>query len=596
MVLVLLNFGYLFAAAFLTGFTVLSFWEPAGSAGRKLLPATVPDILMAGLAACTVYAQFFSLFAGVDQAAVLVLTALCIAAAVIKRNQLLAYIRNRAKETGRGQWFLYGFLVLLIVYGASRGYMHTDTGLYHAQSIRWIEEYGVVPGLGNLHSRFAYNSAAFPLSALFSMRHIAGQSMHCVPGFMALLVAVQCCSLTGIKKRGRVRLSDFAKVGAVYYLTVLFQEMVSPASDYFAMLTLWYVLIRFLELMERREKEARPYALLCLGLVFAMTLKLSAAIFLLLTVKPAVILLREKRYKEIGLYLGAGILIALPWLIRNVLISGWLFYPFTWFDVFPVDWKIEKGYADSDAVEIQVYARMLYDVYLYDTPFTGWAGGWFRQLKGLEKVWVLASAGSVVIGGFMCLDSVWKGIRNIAVYGNKQPDEAKTAKKPVNRMAESAEWLAWYDWLLYEAVLIIGYFFWQFSAPLIRYGYIYVVLLPMVTAGACYILLAEWALFRDRCAARRTEYMFFAGVLLLFLCYKSVHLAGSIRSTFRQPYYFRQQDYGDFPADTYEVDGVTVYVPLSGGQIGYNKFPSSPIVQEDLSLRGKDIRSGFRKG
>ena len=44
--------------------------------------------------------------------------------------------------------------------------MHVDTGLYHAQAIRWIEEYGVVCGLGNLHSRFAYNSAAFALCAL----------------------------------------------------------------------------------------------------------------------------------------------------------------------------------------------------------------------------------------------------------------------------------------------------------------------------------------------------------------------------------------------------------------------------------------------
>ena len=42
-------------------------------------------------------------------------------------------------------------LMLLFSYGASRGYLHFDSGLYHAQAIRWIEEYGVVPGLANLH-------------------------------------------------------------------------------------------------------------------------------------------------------------------------------------------------------------------------------------------------------------------------------------------------------------------------------------------------------------------------------------------------------------------------------------------------------------
>ena len=94
--------------------------------------------------------------------------------------------------------FLAG-LVLLMAYGTSRGYMHVDTGLYHAQAIRWIEEYGVVPGLGNLHSRFAYNSAAFPLCAVYSMRWLGGslfpEGMHAVQGFLALLVGIHCASL-----------------------------------------------------------------------------------------------------------------------------------------------------------------------------------------------------------------------------------------------------------------------------------------------------------------------------------------------------------------------------------------------------------------
>ena len=44
-------------------------------------------------------------------------------------------------------------LVLFFAYAASHGYLHVDTGLYHAQSIRWAEEYGAVPGLALLHNR-----------------------------------------------------------------------------------------------------------------------------------------------------------------------------------------------------------------------------------------------------------------------------------------------------------------------------------------------------------------------------------------------------------------------------------------------------------
>lgn len=167
----------------------------------------------------------------------------CAVCAVLLRRQLAAFILGKWRESSPGGRLFLAVLVLLMAYGTSRGYMHVDTGLYHAQAIRWIEEYGVVPGLGNLHSRFAYNSAAFPLCAIYGMRWMAGgswtESMHAVQGFLALLVGIQCCGLGRLAKRKRVLVSDFVRVGAIYYLTVLYREMVSPASDYFAMLLLF---------------------------------------------------------------------------------------------------------------------------------------------------------------------------------------------------------------------------------------------------------------------------------------------------------------------------------------------------------------------
>ena len=45
-----------------------------------------------------------------------------------------------------------------------------DTGLYHAQYIKWIRNYPVVPGLGNLHGRFAFNSMFLVLSGLLTYK------------------------------------------------------------------------------------------------------------------------------------------------------------------------------------------------------------------------------------------------------------------------------------------------------------------------------------------------------------------------------------------------------------------------------------------
>ena len=88
------------------------------------------------------------------------------------------------------------------------------------------------------------------------------------------------------------------------------------------------------------------------------------------------------------------------------------------------------------------------------------------------------------------------------------------------------------------------------------------------------------------------------GVFLLclsvLLLYKAVDLAGAVRESAVQPYYIRQQEYGTFEAFTYEVDGVTIYVPSDGGRIGYDKFPSSPRVQDIELRRPGDLSSGFR--
>ena len=145
-----------------------------------------PDsVIMTGVVALTVYAQVFSLFYKVGLAANIVLIFITIILALFTQRDFMSTGRQLVSQLRVWQWITWGILFVLFAYGASRGEIHYDTGLYHAQSIRWIEEIGVVPGLGNLHNRLAYNSAAFSLTALFSVPFVAGQSLHGMSGFLA---------------------------------------------------------------------------------------------------------------------------------------------------------------------------------------------------------------------------------------------------------------------------------------------------------------------------------------------------------------------------------------------------------------------------
>ena len=576
MCMILIQWCYFALIAFVTGFTALFLFERRF--GYRVKSAV--SVLMAGLLTLNVYAQYFSLFSGVGLRANALLCAFVLMAAVVLRKRIKNFLKQKMEETGRGRLLLYGFLVLLFAYGSSRGYMHYDTGLYHAQSIRWIEEYGVVPGLANLHSRFGYNSAAFALCALFGGAGLTKYPMHCVQGFFALLCAVKCTALLDLTRRKRVLVSDFLSAGCVFYLVAVFRELVSPASDYFAMLILFFVVITWAQLLERREFSAVPYALLSLYLVYGATVKLSAAGMLVLALYPGILLIRQRKWGQIACYIGLGVFIALPWLARNAMISGWLFYPFTFPDLFDVDWKISKGYADSDAAEIQVYAKEIFDVYQKDMPFSGWFPNWLQAQTVLDRVLVGCAwlAVPVSVLHLMAVAGKRVGARLSGAAGKK-------GRKGAPGMTLVGENGSCWAFALLEAAALLGFLIWQFGAPLVRYGYFFVLFLPLVAFGGLYA----------RFFGREGGFRIFAGLLVAFLLYRGYNLGNMVLELWREPWYVYQQDYGTWPAETYQVDGVTIYVPLDRGQIGYDKFPSSPVVQPIELRDGKAIESGFRQ-
>ena len=482
------------------------------------------------------------------------------------------------------------FLFFLFAYGTSRGIIHYDTGLYHAQSIRWLEEYGVVKGLGNLHCRLAYNSSSFAMSALYSMAFLGGQSYHCAAGFLSWILAKVCMEVIGALRKRRLHTGDFARAMGIYYLVIIFDEMVSPASDYFMVLLAFYIVIRFLELAECEVKEILPYALLCVLGVFLMTVKLSAALILLLVIYPAYYLIRDNRWKETALYLALGVVTALPFFIRNVLLSGWLVYPFTQIDLFHVAWKIPKGVADYDAKEIQVWGRGYTDVTRYDISAREWLPDWFRSLAGSDKLLVAAAVVSLAV-------LFVYGLGMLCGWWRRRPGI-----------------------LIVQVTVACSFIFWLFTSPLIRYGCVYVYLMPAVVIGGVYDAILTRTEERSgrrngvklhsqsgadvwenganamKSAAEPVSVKVFrlcGMIAVMFLViYKCAALGKEIVGSYRNDYWIAQKDYENYETQSYEINGVTFYYPVNGDQVGYKAFPSAP-AKTDVQLLGEGIEDGF---
>lgn len=575
MLFVLINWIYVSVTSFLIGTAFSGLvkrwfgWEVKSTS----------ETMFYGLIWATVYAQVFSLFGGVGVLANGILLAVCIVITLVWRKSIKSALAQSIKRSGRVHGAAVLMLVLIWSYCTSRGYMHYDSDLYHAQSIRWIEEYGVVPGLGNIHVRFAYNSSFFALSALYSMKFLGGQSLHAVNGFFALLLSVEVLKAFRRKRfqtaggkqkllqkesgmtgsEPMFRLSDFARLGAFYYLTILYRDIVAPASDYAVMCVVFFIIIRWLVHLEQKENHIAPYGLLCVTGVYAVTLKLTAGCILLLVLKPAISLIKEKKGKEIAGYLAMGVLVIAPWVIRTALISGYLLYPFPALDVLHVDWKIPIEAAVRDAAEIKTWGRGLNDAALVSMPVTEWFPHWFStMLPTLGKLFLLADFVCVAVF-FVIL------VLMIIRHGKTKGEDRKWDELPV------------------LACMILSFGFWLFSAPLLRYGYAYVLLVIALTAGILYRKMKIPA------GAERL----FAALVLVFLAVKAVTFTKYAWSVSDEPYYIAQQEYGTYELDSFEVNDVRFYYPVSGDRVGYEAFPAIPLKKE-ITFRGERLRDGFR--
>ena len=598
MLVVLLIWTYVLFTTYLIGYAVLSIITSLdcmkmkkGKNGKTYVMHYQESYIVAGVIANTVYAQLFSLAGGVGFIANLLLVLICVVIAVYYRSELVNDAQSLIRKLVSGRTGLYYAIILIaFAYGTAHGIMHYDSDLYHAQAIHWIEDYGIVKGLGNLHVRLAYNSAAFPLSALYSMSFVTGKSYHVMSGFFALLLAWQCLDLKNIVRRGHIILSDFARIMALYYLFSIFDEMVAPASDYFLSTIVFYIIIHWLDMNVRHEHSYVPYILLAITGVYAVTIKLSAAPMLALSIVPIYRLLHERTKEKLRAFwvsLVIALIISIPFFIRNVIISGWLIYPVTFLNFFNSPWKIPKGVAEFDAKEIKTFGRGYNDVLNYgDLKFNEWIGNWFNNLGTVNKIMLVLDVIAVVLY-ILCV-----AYFIIVAVNQKAGRKDKLNKSKVFNIS-SHSIVRMMDFITLEGTIILCLIFWLFSAPLIRYGEVYVFLTFSIVFGRLIIA----ALYKYCNNKKVVVFIFRCFVILLaiWIIYKGVNIVREDVKRFDPVYLVDQQDYGEYEVDSFTLGDMTVFYPKEGDRVGYYPFPAATNdVSEKIELLGNKFVDGLK--
>lgn len=510
--------------------------------------------LTTGLMGLTVYAQVFSIFYKVGKLSWIILVIICLLA--------LAYLRYVKKEKqemrkltprcGAKDIVKYSFFILTIIASARWTNGHAsfiDTSLYHAQAIRWIEEYGVVPGLGNLQHRFAYNSSFLVLQALFSFKWLIGTSLHTMNGFIVCFLACYNLVTLGIWKGRRISIADMLKVTSFIYIYMnRARFIVSPMTDTMAVLLVFYIFSKWFEFKEQNA-EIEDFAFLCVIGVWIVTLKVSVAMIVLLAIHPIVQFVDKKDYVNIGKYLGMGFFAALPWLVRNIIISGYLVYPFAAIDLFQFDWKMPSSVAIWDAKEIKVWGRGYKDVALSDLPVWEWAGDWFLTCSTFYRFLIVVG----FIATLLCLVFA-------IVYLKKK------------------EYCEFSAYLSCVAIITM----WFMGAPLLRYGSAFLWMNIAFAAGKVWNMCN----IKGDCIVN-----FIATICIMSMAVSYISAIDDIDYDL-----VMQPGYIEWEYEDKEKQGYTFYIPTEDCSIGYEMFPSTPYIDyfNKIELRGDFLEDGFR--
>lgn len=465
-------------------------------------------------------------------------------------------------------WF--AIVVCLSVWTA----MHTtrrpqlvDNGLYHLSSIRWAYSYPIVPGLGNLHGRLAFNSSFFLYAAVWNFGPFVGRAHHLAGGLIFfLLLARSIAGWSSLFRRAAERSTQkmfdaLCLAPAALYVMGDYGPSPTPDVAVFVLgMVLASELLGFLEncsaraagefYAENASSLVAAVALCALG----VTMKLSFAA-LGVTALALVCAALSRGEARVGrraviaaLIIGAALLV--PWAVRGVILSGYPLYPCA-LGGFDVPWRIPVESVRLEADWIRSWARRAGAPIEEVLGNWRWLWPWFNALQRNSYGVVVPLGLAVVVAPIAAWQRRGRADPAVACVGERLP--------------------------LFLLVPLAGLAYWFLTAPEFRF------------AGSCFWLLGFGSIaIAFRGAERRERTVLVAAITVLLLCFETNPI------DVLHPWHRSMEPAkcGDIREERTN-SGLVIHVPREG-DCWDAPLPCAPRLKPGLRLRVPgDLASGF---
>lgn len=411
-----------------------------------------------------------------------------LAAMAVAVPWLLLALKSQAVRAELSQWaggisskllLGYGLCSVAIAAFTSQPVTFIDTGQYHYGFIQWLSEYGVMPGLALINPQFGFVSAWFAIAAPFDFAAFEGRVSPIMNGFILLVAALQMAiALKRIALRQALLSDWFAltfllAVCALLARTLLLSDLTVSSSPDSAIALLTVAVAWSMLVVSQPNTTSAKEKLLSANLIplvlslGAVSIKLTALPLLAITAGFYLfngigqkISLRGL-LKRLIIVITLSLLLLLPFLASEVLVSGCPLYPST-IGCLELPWTPSTAATQDLAEHTHGWGRW------FDQP----PGGRINRSLWLLYQWFRRGPSNKLIT-VLILASVCSIIYILRLL--------QSNKQSIGSLY-SLFWLA--------LLAIIGTTFMMLKAPIFRFGMSYTLLLPVLSFS---ILCGAWA-------------------------------------------------------------------------------------------------------
>lgn len=295
-----------------------------------------------------------------------------------------------------------------------RPIVHYDTGLYHYGTINWLSKHGVVSGMALVHFRAAFSPAWFALTAVFNHGIFEGRLLTVANGALYLLAILHfsICASRWIGGSGTIA-DRFITIafGVALLIATHFDRLQLSSSPnlpvVFLTIVVWWMTIMMIgqwHPVSAKDDIVVGVELLPVLIAACLTsIKLNGGAVLTATLLSYIISGRNKIWMRRAIVGGGlSLLILTPFLLYEVITSGYLAYPIPLTNL-KLPWSIDPETVRLHAMAVRDWSRWN-GATPPEAAGWNWIPQWFDHGAAFKNV-VLFNAGAILLA----LGTIWSG-------------------------------------------------------------------------------------------------------------------------------------------------------------------------------------------